>query len=49
VLSLGEDALSVTLSFAAILVPLLAIVLVAGVVALVVLAIRRRPRHRPIA
>jgi Flp pilus assembly protein protease CpaA len=33
----------------AILVPLLAVVLVAGVVALVILAIRRRPRHRPIA
>ena len=49
VLSLGEDGLSATLSFAAILVPLLAVVLVAGVVALVVLAIRRRPGHRPIA
>jgi hypothetical protein len=49
VLSLGEDGLSATLSFAAILVPLLAVVLVAGVVALAVLAIHRRPRRRPIA
>ena len=41
-LSLGEDGLSVTLSFAAIIVPLLAVVLVAGVVVLVVWALRRR-------
>jgi len=36
IISLGEDGLSATLSFAAILVPLLALVLVAGVVVLVV-------------
>jgi hypothetical protein len=49
VLSLGEDGLSATLSFAAILVPLLALVLVAGVGALVIWAFRRRVRNRRIA
>ncbi len=44
-ISLGEDGLSATLSFAAILVPLLALVLVAGVVVLVVWALRRARRR----
>jgi hypothetical protein len=45
-LSLGEDGLSATLSFTAILVPLLAVVLVVGVVALAVWAVRRNWRRR---
>lgn len=44
-ISLGEDGLSATLSFAAILVPLLALVLVAGVFVLVVWALRRARRR----
>lgn len=46
VLSLGEDGLSATLSFAAILVPLLALVLVAGIAYLVIWAVRRARRRR---
>lgn len=46
VLSLGEDGLSATLSFAAILVPLLALVLVAGIAHLVIWAVRRARRRR---
>lgn len=46
VLSLGEDGLSATLSFTAILVPLLAIVLVVAVAVLVVWAIGRVRRRR---
>jgi hypothetical protein len=45
-LSLGEDGLSATLSFAAILVPLIAVVLVVGVVAFAIWAVRRRLRQR---
>jgi membrane protein implicated in regulation of membrane protease activity len=47
VLSLGEDGLSATLSFAAIIVPLVALVLVAAIVVLVVWAVRRARRRRP--
>jgi large-conductance mechanosensitive channel len=47
VLSLGEDGLSATLSFAAIIVPLVALVLVAAIVVLLVLAVRRARRRRP--
>jgi large-conductance mechanosensitive channel len=47
VLSLGEDGLSATLSFAAIIVPLVALVLVAAIVVLVAWAIRRARRRRP--
>ena len=47
VLSLGEDGLSATLSFAAIIVPLVALVLVAAIVFLVVWAVRRARRRRP--
>ena len=47
VLSLGEDGLSATLSFAAIIVPLVALVFVAAIVVLVVWAIRRARRRRP--
>lgn len=46
ILSLGEDGLSATLSFAAILVPLLALVLVIGIVVLVIWAVRRARRRR---
>jgi hypothetical protein len=48
-LSVGEDGLSATLSFAAILVPLLALVLVAGVVVLVIWAFRRWLRRRQLS
>ena len=47
VLSLGEDGLSATLSFAAIIVPLVALVLVAAIVVLMVWAVRRARRRRP--
>ena len=47
VLSLGEDGLSATLSFAAIIVPLVALVLVAAIVVLMVWAVRRVRRRRP--
>ncbi len=47
VLSLGEDGLSATLSFAAIIVPLVALVLVAAIVVLGVWAVRRARRRRP--
>jgi hypothetical protein len=47
VLSLGEDGLSATLSFAAIIVPLVALVLVAAIVVLLVWAVRRARRRRP--
>lgn len=47
VLSLGEDGLSATLSFAAIIVPLVALVLVAAIMVLVVWAVRRARWHRP--
>ena len=46
VLSLGEDGLSATLSFAAIIVPLVAVVLVVGIVFLVIWAVRRARRRR---
>ena len=46
VLSLGEDGLSATLSFAAIIVPLVALVLVVGVVVLIVWAVARALRRR---
>ena len=46
VLSLGEDGLSATLSFAAIIVPLVALVLVAAIAVLVVWAVRRARRRR---
>jgi hypothetical protein len=45
VLSLGEDGLSATLSFAAIIVPLVALVLVAAIAVLVVWAVRRARRR----
>ena len=45
-ISLGEDGLSATLSFAAILVPVIALVLVVGIVVLVVWAVRRARRRR---
>jgi hypothetical protein len=47
VLSLGEDGLSATLSFAAIIVPLVALVLVAAIVVLVVWSVRRARRRKP--
>jgi len=47
VLSLGEDGVSATLSFAAIIVPLVALVLVAAIVVLRVWAVRRVRRRRP--
>jgi large-conductance mechanosensitive channel len=47
VLSLGEDGLSATLSFAAIIVPLVALVLVAAIVVLMVWVVRRARRRRP--
>ena len=47
VLSLGEDGVSATLSFAAIIVPLVALVLVAAIVVLMVWAVRRARRRRP--
>ena len=46
VLSLGEDGLSATLSFAAIIVPLVAVVLVIGIVVLGIWAVRRVWRRR---
>jgi hypothetical protein len=46
VLSLGEDGLSATLSFAAIIVPLVAVVLVIGLVLLGIWAVRRALRRR---
>ena len=45
-ISLGEDGLSATLSFAAILVPLVAVVLVVGIFVLVIWAVRRARRRR---
>jgi hypothetical protein len=46
ILSLGEDGLSATLSFAAIIVPLVALVLCAAVLVLLVWAVRSARRRR---
>jgi hypothetical protein len=46
ILSLGEDGLSATLSFTAIIVPLVALVLCVAVVVLLVWAVRAARRRR---
>jgi hypothetical protein len=46
ILSLGEDGLSATLSFTAIIVPLIALVLCAAILVLLVWAVRRARRRR---